>query len=858
MTHRVRTMRAVAGRVLPPGGGRPLPSVAVQGPGGTGKTVLLAELAAAYRAAGVPVVDAHSAPPVTAVPASGSVASGDVTSEVAVVVDDGHRLSPGTCRRLRDLVVSGRTPVTLAYRPWPHGPELTSLLDAMGPDRHLVVLGHLDADEVQEWAAAELGPAATPGVVAFVAHQTGGLPSLVAQLLRSLTPGRPDGGPTVPADVLDGVRANLVALDESDRALLHALAVGTPLDSEVLGDVLELPSRECADLVTRARGGGLLLPGGDVVPLVHRVLLDLTPADITRQIRRRLLGALLDRGEDALPVARGLAADGVRDPRAAEVLAAQGTSALRADPELAVQLLADAAATGAPVTGLAARRATAAALVGDLDGALQWADRALHDESLPDRARAAAVSAAVLARRGMLTRSAELCRLAGPEHAGSTALALLALGDATAAAAHLGAEEGPTSHRGATMVAGAEHLMAEGVLQSVRPAASASDVSEALSTLTRAATLLEPVGRGVLLLDTPAALAALLALHSGELTAAESVLDRALGADVGGPPCRPRHLLLQAWTAMLRGAEASARALAARARAEAGAALEPRDELFLRALLVGLARRASDAPALSTAWERARQAVLRHPVDLFTLLPLGELVVAGARLADADRLAPHLAQAQALLARLGQPPVWSAPLHWSAAQAAILTDDPAALEPHATALVAAARTSPYAATVATAGRCWVRLLAGQVDAPGVVAAATGLAGVGLAWDGSRLAGQAAARAVDARDRTDLLHCARDLATGEAPGAAPAGRRTGDAAPPSRAIAGPSAQPALSQRERDVAELVVAGQTYREIGGRLFISPKTVEHHVSRMRQRLGATTRSDLLTRLRAELAQHS
>ena len=47
-----------------------------------------------------------------------------------------------------------------------------------------------------------------------------------------------------------------------------------------------------------------------------------------------------------------------------------------------------------------------------------------------------------------------------------------------------------------------------------------------------------------------------------------------------------------------------------------------------------------------------------------------------------------------------------------------------------------------------------------------------------------------------------------------------------------------------------------GQTYREIGGRLYISAKTVEHHVSRMRQRLGASSRSDLLDRLRAELVQ--
>ena len=38
--------------------------------------------------------------------------------------------------------------------------------------------------------------------------------------------------------------------------------------------------------------------------------------------------------------------------------------------------------------------------------------------------------------------------------------------------------------------------------------------------------------------------------------------------------------------------------------------------------------------------------------------------------------------------------------------------------------------------------------------------------------------------------------------------------------------------------------------------RLFISAKTVEHHVSRMRHRLGASGRSDLLARLRMEVAE--
>jgi DNA-binding CsgD family transcriptional regulator len=40
-------------------------------------------------------------------------------------------------------------------------------------------------------------------------------------------------------------------------------------------------------------------------------------------------------------------------------------------------------------------------------------------------------------------------------------------------------------------------------------------------------------------------------------------------------------------------------------------------------------------------------------------------------------------------------------------------------------------------------------------------------------------------------------------------------------------------------------------TYKQIGERLFISAKTVEHHVARIRQRLGSASRRELLVRLR-------
>ena len=56
---------------------------------------------------------------------------------------------------------------------------------------------------------------------------------------------------------------------------------------------------------------------------------------------------------------------------------------------------------------------------------------------------------------------------------------------------------------------------------------------------------------------------------------------------------------------------------------------------------------------------------------------------------------------------------------------------------------------------------------------------------------------------------------------------------------------------LSEREHDVAVLILQGKTYAEIGQAIFISPRTVEHHVASIRRRLEAKSRSDLIAKLR-------
>ena len=77
---------------------------------------------------------------------------------------------------------------------------------------------------------------------------------------------------------------------------------------------------------------------------------------------------------------------------------------------------------------------------------------------------------------------------------------------------------------------------------------------------------------------------------------------------------------------------------------------------------------------------------------------------------------------------------------------------------------------------------------------------------------------------------------------------------GAAEPRATAPAG-AGRSALSEREREVAELLLLGMPYRDIGAQLFISAKTVEHHVARIRRRLGAESRSEMLSMLRTMLA---
>ena len=253
--------------------GRAAAVVTVQGPGGTGKSLLLGELTAAHERAGLAVLDA--------VPEDPSALPGPV----AVLVDDAHRLTGTDVARLAGLLHSPTARVVLALRPWPRPPALGALLAELGPARRTVVLGHADRAQLRTWARELLGEALAPPFADTVLAQTGGLPALAVPMLRAL--GRRGGVPAqagrivVPEEVTDRARDALAAADEPTRALLHALAAGAPLDEDVLGEVLGVPPDRAVDLLDAGRATGLLLDTGAVVPLAARALLAATPPDVT-------------------------------------------------------------------------------------------------------------------------------------------------------------------------------------------------------------------------------------------------------------------------------------------------------------------------------------------------------------------------------------------------------------------------------------------------------------------------------------------------------------------------------------------------------------------------------------------------
>lgn len=803
----------------------------VSGGIGTGKTTLLTTVRATLRDAGVSVI-------------ARAPRDGDPPG-AAVVIDDAHLLDDAELHRLVDIVDDAATTVVISAQPLVHHAGLTALSTATERQSPAIVLGPLTPPEIARVAAESLGSTPPADVIRSLVAATAGLPFLVHAAVTAL-------GPTdaeAPAAVITrAARAALVdRLRRVDDGVLDALLISSlspELGPDDVAAAVGLDGAEGARLVDHARATGLIAPSHSQTFLraLHQCLTQTVGTTRHHDLEIALLRAQTERSSLSMDLALRLADHGMRDPLLAAALT-EFAERHQDHPGRAARLYRAAVQVGARIPD--ARLADALAATGDCGAAGGLADELLSSEDIAERAAAVRIAASIAVHDGAAAQAAELFTWLGPYPdavvSAAGVIAAMGVGDAAAARAAAGGDDvGPP-----TSAARAARSLGEGLLatlDSPYPAAM-SRLSQALGS--------EPAAAGVAP-DTPAALVTLAALHGGDPVRARSVISRAVRATDGDTGfVAHRHRLLLGWIRMQDGQLAAA---AADVAAVAGVSdLHRRDALWTAALQTAIARRSGDSGALQKHWYAAVEVLTEYSVDLYSLLPLGELWVAAARLRQAQRLEHVITDAFGLLARLGNPTLWSLPLHWAGVHAGILANSPESVAPHGQALTAAAGHSAFARSLATAGRTWLRVLANHVEIDDVTAAARSLAQFGLGWDATRLASQAALQTPDGRVSAAMLALARDLKV------AVTAQDDADNAPVTVAAPGPtSSMPTwsrLSDREREVAELVLQGMPYRDIGSQLLISAKTVEHHVARIRRRLGAESRSELISMLRAILS---
>jgi DNA-binding NarL/FixJ family response regulator len=244
------------------------------------------------------------------------------------------------------------------------------------------------------------------------------------------------------------------------------------------------------------------------------------------------------------------------------------------------------------------------------------------------------------------------------------------------------------------------------------------------------------------------------------------------------------------------------------------------------------------SPGLSSRLAAAWTSVLLHGEDPSRLL--GELAAMGIP-GDGDR---------ALVSGLLTPLV----------RAAIATGELDRAEDWTRRASERARRCELAESLARADaeRAEVLLARGEAEAA-LAAARAGLAGAGgLLALGVRTT---VARAVAAAGDRDGAVAALERVVTDA-GAAGAGRARDEAAAELRRLgarvrapvrrASPDAGPeGLTEREHEIAMLVARGASNKQVAATVFLSEKTVEHHLSRVYAKLGVRGRTELAHRLR-------
>jgi DNA-binding CsgD family transcriptional regulator len=748
-------------------------------------------------------------------------------------------------------------------------------------------LGPLTSDDVDRMVAACLGTAATPpGLAAFVRSHGDGTPFLVEELLAGLVSSGSlhrtglghdagwalDGAltPTVPASLRESVRRRLSGLTPTDRRVIGAAALlGRRFEWELLPGVAEVDGRTAADALRAAVDAQLLDTDGDGFAFRHSLTREAVLGDLLPPDRRHLARRAWDAVERSRPGLPGAACE-----QAAELAEAAG------DPAGAAERLVESARrardAGALVSAEAtARRATDLAPAEVAPDAGEMLVRVLVAAGKPAQARTLGlglVPGLAPGRRADLLAVLARAALASGDPAAAE-------DDIAAARAALAADPDPAV--GARVDAAA----AFAALDRGRPADAAALADVALAGSRGQPEVeceaLEVRGRVARVTDIDAGRAWF-----------QRAADAAERAGLAAWHLRAQHeLALLAWPSGDMGPLRETRDLAARYGALVTVAVM--DLSLADVALVGWDRAGCLAAAAACAEASRRFGLATEPV--------AQLWLAGAHALAGDDAAMDAAAAQALARDPADPRILG-DLHGRVlATRCLVADDLAGLRAHLDTMMEYVRVADPATSVFPGRVLWATLHAIGDDDLGAAARAeySGAADAsGMAQFlgyGDAVEAVALGRAGDAGGATELMTRARERLRGSPLGqgmthaqqmlVADAARRdgwgdpvawlreceaffaaggydrtarrcrlllAGTGAPVPRRGRGASAVPAtlralgVTSREVDVLRLVVDGLSSREIGQRLYLSPRTVERHIGSLFDRTGVRDRAAL------------
>jgi DNA-binding NarL/FixJ family response regulator len=796
---------------------------------------------------------------------------------VALLLDDLHWADEASVELVLHLLRRPpRGPHLLAFALRPQEPA-ARLLDAA---RSTPGWDHLAPGPLADDAARALVAGLPEGLRDRVVREAGGNPLFLEELRRVA----PDPRGTLPPTLMAAVGLEIAALPPASRALIEGAAVaGDPFDPELAAVAADLDPADSVAPLDRLVAADLVRATGDGRafafrhPLVRRAVYDAAPPAWRLGAHERVAAALAARG--AGPAVRAghverYARQGDRE--AVELLAAAAAAASDTAPAAAARLYAAAVrllpdadiARRAALLGPMALAQGAAGLLEEARDTLDEVLRLLPPDPTPARVRLIGAAATIEAMLGQL---AEMRRrlLAALDGVPAEESALLEL---TMAFSQYYTVDFAAMREWAARAA--EHARDDE--QSVRAAAEGicgiatllrGDPGAGHRMIDAALARLAALGDATLAarLDDPylVAAAALLANRFGDalvpvtraMTLARATRQDRMIPMLASLRCMMLENLLRLDEAR---AEADTAAEAARLLGKDG---QLHQALMMQAQIHWLRGERSEAarvgeecvevarrpePTTATVTSLCNMAALWADEDPERCIR--EMVgAAGPMLERVDHswgtwLLAHLVRAALALGRLDDAERWTRLIEHRAELTRSASAGARAASARAGLLVALGEPAKAAALASGAADA-----AESDDALLDAVAARLAAGRALAAAGDREAAVAVLQRVAAdagRGGAGLFveAAGRELRR--------LGSRLSANSRRAAGAAGAASAGDLTERERDIAELVAEGRSNKQVAGALFLSEKTIEHHLSRIYAKLGVRSRVELAARM--------